>query len=282
MTELEFQVIDTPAFQRLRRIKQLALAHLGFPGAMHTRFEHCIGVMHVAWRIIEHLRRNEGVVLSATQVQIIRLAGLLHDIGHGPFSHVSEILLRHFNPKTDDLGDMEEIHEEISRRIIAQNEEIQNHIDPDVSDTIVKLLSTNEINLDFQHDVLSGPLDADKMDYLLRDSYYTGVKYGVFDLDRMINIMTLAPEGDRKRLAVRMEGIQTVEQYVMAKYFIANQVYQHKSRHITDLLLVDGIRSAIEDGNKELGELYKYNDTSEYIRSYLEVVPVGWTVWRQC
>lgn len=274
MTELEFRIIGTQAFQRLRNIKQLAMAHLGFHGAVHSRFGHSIGVMYIAYRMIRHLIDTKEMKASDEEIQRIRLSGLLHDIGHGPFSHVSEELLRNYRQggeKTIGKLKMEEIHEEISRRIIVENSEILGIIGKEQANDISGLLATEDINNDFRHDIVSGPLDADKMDYLLRDSYFTGVKYGVFDLDRMINVLTLTKkrENNQKRLATRLEGIEAVEQYIMAKYFIAQQVYQHKTRHITDIMILEGIKGAIDSGNKKLRNLYSYNNAKEYIKNYL-------------
>lgn len=267
LTEIEFKIIDTSPFQRLRGIKQLAMAHLGFPGANHTRFEHSIGVMHVASKIIQHLENERLIKLNKEAEQNIRLAGLLHDIGHGPFSHVSENLLEFYAGENNDAKN---IHEEISRRIITENKEIVEILGGvDRAKEIATILETDRIDLDYKHDIVSGPLDGDKMDYLLRDSYYSGVKYGIFDLERLVNVLTTINEGKKKRLAVKFEGLETVEQYVLAKYFITQQVYEHKTRLITDIMIVEGIKNAIENGNKKLEKLYSYNKSEEFIEHYL-------------
>lgn len=267
VNSLELAVIDTTAFQRLRSIKQLALAYLGFPGAQHTRFEHSIGVMHVAWKMAGHLQSREGVDLSDDEVRNIRLAGLLHDIGHGPFSHISEDLLKlHCRPQVK-TG---ETHEELSRRIIKGNEEIVGLLGSQCASDVAELLSTDLVQRDFRHEIVSGPLDADKMDYLLRDSYYSGVAYGIFDLERLINVLTVTSAQLGRRLAVRYEGIETAEQYVLAKYFISQQVYQHKIRRITDLMIVEGINEAIRNGNEKLEKLYNYSDGTDFTDFYLQ------------
>ncbi len=267
LIKLESEIIDTRAFQRLRNIRQLALAHLVFPGTQHTRFEHSIGVMHVAWKIAEHLRSRERVDLSDHDVQNIRLAGLLHDIGHGPFSHISEDLLELHSDTQDKTG---EIHEELSRRIIEGNEGIVDLLGEQRASDVAELLSTERAQRDYRHEIVSGPLDADKMDYLLRDSYYSGVAYGIFDLERLINVLTVTSERLGRRLAVRYEGIETAEQYVLAKYFISQQVYQHRIRRITDLMIVEGVNEAISNGNEKLKKLYSYDDDPNFINLYLK------------
>ena len=266
LTEKEFNIIDTFPFQRLRKIKQLALANLVFPGGVHTRFEHSIGVLHVAGRIISHLREKRKVNISLEEEQNIRLAALLHDIGHGPFSHVSEELLqRHYKgtaPKN-------EIHEEISVCLINDNPEIIKILGKNICKSIIKLLK-KETKSNYQHDIVSSPIDADKMDYLLRDSYYCGVKYGVFDLDRMINVLDVTSEEKGERLSINSEGIETIEQYILAKYFITQQVYQHRIRRITDIMIIESIDEAINDHVKELYKLFAYAESKAFIEHYLK------------
>lgn len=270
VTKIEFAVMNTPQFQRLRRIKQLALADLGFHGAVHNRFGHSVGVMHVASKMAEHLMNQGHIKLKKQELQDIRLAALLHDIGHGPFSHISEYLLQHFKPKRPNDGDIEEIHEEISRRIIKHTKSFRDILGGACICRILEILSTENPNPDFKHDLVSGPIDADKMDYLLRDSYFTGVKYGVFDLDRLVNVLTLVIENKKKRLAVKLEGVQAVEQYVLAKYFIAHQVYQHKTRQITDKMITEGVIASVKDGNSDLERLYCYSAKKSYVQEYLK------------
>ncbi len=167
-------------------------------------------------------------------------------------------------------NNIEEIHEEISRRIITENKDIVGILGVDTSIQISALLKTDGPSQNYLHDIVSGSIDSDKMDYLLRDSYYAGVKYGMFDLERMINVLTLTGDNDQLRLSVKQEGVQTVEQYVLAKYFIAQQVYQHKIRHITDHMIIEGIKNSIADGNDELKYIYKYENDVKYIDNYLK------------
>lgn len=269
LNNIEAKLIDTQPFQRLRRIQQLALAHLGFHGAHHSRFEHCIGVMHVAGKIIEHLRSNESCRISQEVEQDIRCAALLHDVGHGPFSHIAEYIMQQVRSDKDSKDKTEDIHEEISRRIIRDNKEILKVLGKERAIRVSKLLQTDTGGaIGFPHDVVSGPIDADKMDYLLRDSYYSGVKYGVFDLERLINVLGVTRK--EKRLGIVSEGVEAAEQYVLAKYFITRQVYQHKIRMVTDVMLIEGMRNAIRLGNSKMQSLFTYKATIAFVDNYLK------------
>ena len=215
----EEKIIDTVCFQRLRGIKQLAMAHLVYPGAMHTRFDHSIGVMHVAGRLAQKL------VDDQERRDTIRLAALLHDIGHGPFSHVSEEVLSKY-AIAESGGDG--IHEQISRVIIENDKGLSDILGRDEIKNIVGLhAGTSGEAID--QEIISGALDADKQDYLLRDSYFCGVKYGVFDLERLIG--TLEPHWDPADnahvMAASRDGVHAIEQFVLAKYYMSTQVYGH-------------------------------------------------------
>jgi hypothetical protein len=206
-SSLEVKIINTPVFQRLRRIRQLALAHLVYPGAHHTRFEHCLGTMHVTGRIAEKLQEEGN--LSDADVTNIRLAALLHDVGHGPFSHVSEYLLeKYWDSENIDLGqEKEKIHEIVTREIIMKDADLKSLIPNEQREKVVALLNKADMK-DFSHDIVSGPLDADKLDYLLRDNYHTGVKYGLYDLDKIIESLRVIRFGpDESYLGINEEGI---------------------------------------------------------------------------
>lgn len=232
-------------------------------------FGHSIGVMHVASNIYNSLVHRREILGDMELHQNIRLAALLHDIGHPPFSHVSENVLKFFRPPLGERDKEETLHEEISQRIITENKDIVRILTSPRAERIAELLRTDNVAADYCHDIISGSLDGDKMDYLLRDSYYTGVKYGVFDIDRLINVLTLIDEGAKRRLAIKQEGICAVEQYVLAKYFIAQQVYFHKIRRITDIMIIEGLKRAIEEGNTKLKQLYTYRDDPSYPDEYI-------------
>lgn len=259
-------LIDTPVFQRLRGIKQLALANLVYPGALHTRFDHSIGVMHVAGRMAEQLE------VIKEDKKIVRLAALLHDIGHGPFSHVSEDLLEKYHDKSRiNTKSKEKIHERLTCDIINTNKEFTNDLHANERKTIVNLISGDNQE-PIVRSIVSGPLDADKLDYLLRDSYFCGVKYGVFDIERLIG--TLIPHKDKKgdcSLAATHDGLYAIEQFILAKYHLTMQVYKHKIRLITDAMIVRALEIGIErDKLKWLINLYRYDGTQKHLNNYLQ------------
>lgn len=252
----EQKIIDTKLFQRLRGIKQLALASLVYPGALHTRFEHCIGAMHIAGRVAEKLG------LSSEEKEILRLSALLHDIGHGPFSHVSEDVLEH-------LSGRKKIHEEITARIISTHEDLNGPLSGCDREEIVGLLEGKRRD-SILRAILSGPLDVDKQDYLLRDSYFCGVKYGVYDLDRLLETLCIRSDKGDRFLAIHGDGVQALEQFVIARYHMTGQVYRHRVRLITDSMIVRAITLGIEeDGIGWLQRLYTYKDSEDFLRNYL-------------
>lgn len=271
-TELEEKLIDTQVFQRLRGIHQLALARLVYPGAVHTRFDHSIGVMHVAGRLAEQLLGEDSEEPIRKRV---RIAALLHDIGHGPFSHVSESLLNAY-AESDELdyhtssAKQEEIHEHLTCRIIQTNPELCRLISQEDRRHLVDLLlgRTGERVV---KDIVSGPLDADKQDYLLRDSHFCGVKYGVFDLYRLIDTLTTIQKEANRFLGATEDGIYAIEQFVLAKYHMNAQVYRHKVRLATDAMIVRALELGIEkDDLGWLKDLYTYDGSEEFIENYVK------------
>ena len=262
----EVDLINTRAFQRLRRIRQLAMAFLVYPGTLHTRFDHSIGVTHIAGRICNQLRQLRKI--TAVECERIRLAALLHDIGHGPFSHVSEHLLDKYATKIGD-STVEKIHEKVTVDIINKDSEISDILTVEERQFIVEMIEGKETR-DFRRDIISSDLDADKMDYLLRDSYFAGVKYGLYDLEKIIESCRAHREKDGSYLAISDEGIYALEQLLLAKLHMTQQVYSHRVRSISDAMIVRGIELAIRDGNQELKQLYQYDGTSEFIANYME------------
>jgi putative nucleotidyltransferase with HDIG domain len=263
--KVESDIIDTPVFQRLRGIKQLALANLVYPGAIHTRFDHSIGVMHVAGKMAEHLEVDDE------DVRLLRLAALLHDIGHGPFSHISEDSLAKFCDRSSiEVDATDKIHEDITAKIILCNKEIGKLISSKDREKIVNLLKGKN-TYSVLTSIVSGPLDADKQDYLLRDSYFCGVKYGVFDMARLHNTLRVYDDSQDRYLAIAEDGMHALEQYVLAKYYLTTNIYRHKVRLITDAMLTRGIQLGIEKDNIEfLKRLYSYDGTEKYLRNYIK------------
>ena len=261
----EIDLINTKAFQRLRRIRQLAMAFLVYPGTLHTRFDHSIGVMHIAGRICDRLKQFREIDVECDQ---IRLAALLHDIGHGPFSHVSEHLLDKYVPKDGD-SIREKIHEKVTVDIIEKDSEIREILSDEERQFVVEMIE-GKTTRDFRRDIVSSDLDADKMDYLLRDSYFAGVKYGTYDLEKIIESCRVHCEDDESYLAVSDGGIYALEQLLLARHHMTQQVYRHRVRSISDAMIVRGIELAIQEGNQELEQLYQYDGKSRFIENYME------------
>lgn len=276
VTDVERRVINTPVFQRLRRIRQLALADLVYPGALHTRFEHAIGTMHVAHRILERVGREPLDKLEQPfdndDWQVVRLGALLHDVGHGPFSHVSEYLLDQYYDRQaiGEAGSREKIHERITRDILMIDPELTPALGADLRDRVADLISASAGLRDFRRDIVSSNLDADKMDYLLRDAYFTGVAYGRYDLDKVVDSCRVHRGRNQTYLAVDEGGIFAVEQLIIAKHHMTQQVYAHRIRTITDQLIVRGLRFAIEE-DAELRAGYTYDGSQEQLRRYLDL-----------
>lgn len=263
--EHEQQIIDTALFQRLRRIKQLAMAALVYPGALHTRFEHSLGALHVAGRMAV------GLQLSDSERRLVRLAALLHDVGHGPFSHVSEPLLERFAQR-DKLKWVPEqqVHEALTAQIIRIAPALQGPLGDIEREHIAGLL-LGTYGDSILKEIISGPLDADKQDYLLRDSYFCGVKYGVYDIERFVHALAVREDKADRFLAVSGENVHVLEQFILAKYYMTTQVYRHRIRLITDAMIQRGITLGIErDGIPWLRDLYAYDGSEKYIENYLQ------------
>jgi len=262
--ELEERVINAAVVQRLRNIRQLAMAYLVYPGAVHTRFDHSLGVMHIAGRMAKHLRFKH-LRFNKDEIQNIRLAALLHDVGHGPFSHVSEIPLSVLSADYARSREIEaeKLHECIAVDVIEHDEDLK-RIVGSRKDNIIRLLDRVKYpGRTAQRDIISGPLDADKMDYLLRDSHFCGVKYGVYDLERVLN-GTIGIPGSvgESFLGIKQESVWAVEQYLMARYHMTLQVYRHRIRRSTDILLARAILLAAEERIGEIPNLYTYRGPS--------------------
>jgi putative nucleotidyltransferase with HDIG domain len=233
----ERKAIDARCFQRLRSIKQLAMTFLVYPGTEHTRFEHSLGVRELARRLASELG------LEDEQKRIVRAAALLHDIGHGPFSHVSENVL-------DDRNGLSGVHEAISIALIRQDEELRLALGDELCDQAAQLLEDGGRGLrSAMSDIVSGPTDADKLDYLRRDSYYAGVSYGEYDLNRLLDTATVITAGERETyLGFEEDGVWAVEGLLLARHHMHRQVYGHKTRVATDIMIERAITHGLSDG----------------------------------
>lgn len=265
LNEQESDLVDTRAFQRLRNLRQLALAHLVYPGALHTRFEHSLGVCYVAGLLADSLK------FADDEKKLLRLAALMHDLGHGPFSHVSEEALELYADRSKLSSKTEKIHELITATLIRQDEELSRLLSLSERDKVIALLDKG-YGEPIVRSVLSGPLDADKQDYLLRDSHFCGVKYGVFDLAQLHQVLQcVADPSGGKQLMVEPNGIHTLEQFVLAKYYLTTQVIRHRIRLITDQMLLRAICLGIEqDQIEELAAIYRFDGSTEFICRYLQ------------
>ena len=260
----EQDIVDSVTFQRLRRLKQLALANLVYPGANHTRFDHSLGAFHVAGRMAQNLG------LGPADAELIRRAALLHDIGHAPFSHVSEPILKRHSGEKIALQPKQQVHELISAQIILEDPHLTGLILDSDRKKIVQLLA-GEYGYTLFKDIVSGPVDVDKQDYLLRDSYFCGVKYGIFDIDRLLNSVAVHDDGEDRFLAISKDGVHVLEQFVLAKYYMTTQVYFHRIRLITDEMIGRAISLGIDvDGVDWLKTLYSYDGSLDYVKEYLE------------
>ncbi len=229
------RLVDTPEFQRLRRLRQLGTAAGTYHGAEHSRFGHALGAMHVMGKVLARLRQTGTAAIDPELELLARAAALLHDIGHGPMSHGLERVL------TPGCG-----HEEWTRRILVGPTEVHEVLEahaPGTSERVVRVLAGDlPEELSWVHTLVASQLDVDRMDYLLRDALYTGAFYGRFDLERLINTLTMA-EG---RVAFTYKGIPTAEEYVLARYYMYWQVYFHKTTRAQDLVLRNIWRRAVE------------------------------------
>jgi HD superfamily phosphohydrolase len=264
LNDRECQIVDTPLFQRLRSIRQLAMASLVYPGALHTRFDHTLGVFSVAQRLCQSLHVDEDMT------PLIRFAALLHDLGHGPFSHVSESILDSLSPPAlgEAAGKKDKIHEVITQKIIREHPDLRSLSDPE-REKIANLLKSG-LDHRLHREIVSGPLDADKQDYLLRDSHFCGVSYGLYDLAQLHETLSVGEEDGEKVMMVDQNGVHALEQFVLAKYYLTTQVYRHKVRLITDTMLTRAIELGVrQDQIGFLRDLYTYSDTPEYLKNYL-------------
>jgi uncharacterized protein len=228
---LLFNLLNAAEFQRLRRIRQLGMAHMAYPGADHSRYSHSLGVMQTARLILKRLA-EDGVQLEDRECTVCLVAALLHDLGHGPYSHVFE---RVTGVK----------HEKLTYRVILDGEsEIHQHLikfDKMLPEQVVAML-TGKWPRRFLSDVISSQLDADRLDYLLRDNLFTGSRYGQFDLRWLIAALAVDPAS--QRLVVRPKAISAVEAYLQARYHMYRNVYFHKVVRASEGMLKLALRRA--------------------------------------
>lgn len=250
-TDLEKKIIDSVVFQRLRRIKQLAGAHLVYPAAQHSRFEHSLGTMHVAGLAGEHLFSIGAI--EKESIQELRVASLLHDIGHGPFSHLFEEALKVTGNKN---------HETIGAEIICKTELSDILSGFGYSPKTISEISFGNSKVKFKNEIISGSLSADLMDYLPRDGFFTGVEYGKVDYNRIINSFRVT---DNERLALDISSFYSFESMMVSRFEMFRAVYFHKTVRSAEVMLLHSIllsSEALNLSKLSLNDYLKLTDDS--------------------
>jgi HD superfamily phosphohydrolase len=234
---LIFSIIAHPYYQRLRRIQQMAMAQLVYPGAVHTRLHHSLGAYHLMCNAVMELR-SKGVEITEEEEIAVKAGILLHDIGHGPFSHALEhVVVKGVH------------HEQLSLQIMKViNEELDGQLD-----LCIKIF-TDQYHKPFLHQLISGQLDVDRMDYLSRDSFYSGVSEGVIGYDRILKMLVV----HNGQLMVEEKGIYSVEKFLVARRQMYWQVYLHKTVVAAEKMLVkilERVRAIYNEKDEQLGTL---------------------------
>ena len=235
-TKVEHDILDNQMFQRLRRIRQLAGAHLIYPSAQHSRFEHSLGTMHIAGYAGETLL-SKGYLESEEEIQELRLAALLHDIGHGPFSHLFEEVLNEKNRKN---------HEDIGKEIILKSEisDIISRYGHDPS--TISNLSCGQSKIKFLNEIIAGSLSADIMDYLPRDGMFTGTEYGNIDYHRLVTSFRVVT---KNHLALDRSALYSFESMLISRYEMFKAVYFHKTVRSAEVMLLHSMLLADDQLN---------------------------------
>jgi uncharacterized protein len=229
--ELVFRIIEHPYFQRLRRISQLGLSHLVYPGGLHTRFQHALGAMHLMGQAIRVLR-DKNIVITNAEEEAVTIAILLHDIGHGPFSHTLEKSI------------VEEVNHEIISALFMDklNKEFKGKL------SLAIQIFRNKYKKKFLHQLVSSQLDMDRLDYLRRDSFFSGVSEGIISTDRIIKMLNVVND----ELAVDFKGIYSIEKFIVARRLMYWQVYLHKAAIVADLILLNTLKRAKQLADKKI------------------------------
>jgi HD superfamily phosphohydrolase len=262
VTEAEKKLIDSFPVQRLHRLRQLAGAEYVYPGANHTRFEHSIGVMHLAGRLAETSYLSQ--YLSEDDIQKVRIAALLHDVGHGPFSHVFEHLLVKFLNKT---------HEDLNIWIVQKSELKDLLSDLGYDPNELAKLSVGLLHKPgraFMDQIIRSAVDVDKLDFVVRDTYHTGAEYGYVDVFRIIHMLDVLDEN----LAVDLGALSALESLILARIESFKSIYFHRVGRAAQLMLV----AAMEEAKDELG-LVNFQSPEEYLALNDYTM---WTMLKNC
>ncbi len=227
----ELSIIDNPIFQRLRRIRQLSGAHLTYPAAQHTRFEHSLGVMHISSQAGHAL--NEKGFFKSDDIEILRLSSLLHDIGHGPFSHLFEEIIQEKKISHEDFGKEIILKSEIGD-ILTKN---------GFDKKLVTKIAFGDSKFQYMNEIVSGALSADMMDYLLRDGYFTGAEHAKIDHKRI----TQSLDVHKKKLALERSALYSFESMMHSRYQMFKAVYFHKTVRAAEVMLLEALRSSDDE-----------------------------------
>lgn len=250
----ELEIIDNPIFQRLRRIRQLSGAHLTYPAAQHTRFEHSLGVMHIASQA-GHALQEKGV-LKPEDIEILRIAGLLHDIGHGPFSHLFEEIIQQKKISHEDFG-KNLILKSVIGDILSKN---------GYDKKLITKIAFGDSKYQYLNEIVSGFLSADMMDYLLRDGYFTGAEHAKIDHKRL----TQSLDVHKKKLALEKSALYSFESMMHSRYQMFKAVYFHKTVRSAEVMLLEALRLSDDEfgfTSFNMDEFVKLTD--EYVLSLL-------------
>ena len=250
----ELEIIDNPIFQRLRRIRQLSGAHLTYPAAQHTRFEHSLGVMHIASQAGQVLEEKE--ILKSEDIEILRLAGLLHDIGHGPFSHLFEEIIQQKKLSHEDFG------KNLILKSIIGDTLSKNGYDK----KLISKVAFGDSKYQYLNEIVSGALSADMMDYLLRDGYFTGAEHAKIDHKRL----TQSLDVHKKKLALEKSALYSFESMMHSRYQMFKAVYFHKTVRAAEVMLLEALRLSDHEFGFTSFKIEEYVKlTDEYVLSML-------------
>ncbi len=262
ITEDEKNIIDTYPMQRLRRLRQLAGSEIVYPGANHTRFEHCLGVMYLASKVLENPHISSTV--TDDEVDTCKISALLHDVGHDPFSHIFEQLL---------IKDLEKTHEDMTSWIIEKSELGDKLSKMGYNPNEVGSLAVGELHKPdkaFLDQIISSAVDVDKQDFIVRDTYHTGAEYGFIDVYRLIHALDILGEN----LAMELGALSALEAFMIARIESFKSIYFHRVGRAAQIMLA----TAMERANKELG-LTAFKTPEEYLM--LDDYTV-WTALKKC
>jgi uncharacterized protein len=257
LSELEARVISTRAFQRLRNVKQLGLAHMVFPGADYSRFSHCLGVCHVTKRTL-HILRSLGEDITDAEEQRYRLAALLHDVGHYPFSHAMETAVQGYaTAKLTDGGAGKTANDVGSHELWLHHETLGKEVlrnDPELKEVITKAgyepadiyqIFAREIPKDRFMNLISSDLDADRIDFLMRTAHHTGLPYGDVDLDYLLSQIRMDA---KKQICIHPKALRTADHFLLGRYFDYQQVAFHKTVAGLEWVLIEVIKRLLSEG----------------------------------